>query len=434
MSAFISYSRANSDFAVRLAKDLKSAGYDIWLDQLDIQTGARWDDEIEIALEACTTFMIILSPESMQSQNVKDEIGYAIDAGKDILPVKLKSGDMPFRLKRFQYVDFTDRPYEKSLKEIKSLLAMTGQLASAKLAQKNPDEAEAQLVTQKVQPVRSAPSAQAKKPSAKKPEAIRSPVVKTPMSRGLIIGMVAVVPLVIAAIIISAIRANNAPVATPTTGAPVVENSLTEQLNSNPTPDTTQVSAQTQVGQPEIFLTKFLDSKDLENWENIVKGKISQVTTQSNEGLVFNLDDRDLHAYYFYKPVIYEDVIIRMKAENLGQNNNTVSLVCRRMGDNWYEFSITASSLWQLYDYRGEYDRLDNGGTRFGNSGKAINEYEMRCIGDEISLYVNGQLVETFNIIPPRNRYPKGQVGLGVSSEDVFPIDIKVIEFEVSKP
>src|SRR5688500_1112025 len=203
MSAFISYSRANSDFAVRLAKDLKSAGYDIWLDQLDIPTGARWDDEIEIALEACSTFMIILSPESMQSQNVKDEIGYAIDAGKDILPLKIKSGDIPFRLKRFQYVDFTDRPYEKSLKEIKSLLGMTGQLASTKLAEKNLDEAESEPVTKKAQPVRPAAVSHVKQPIANGPEAIRSPVVKTPLSRSLVIGLVAVVPPVIAAIIIS---------------------------------------------------------------------------------------------------------------------------------------------------------------------------------------------------------------------------------------
>ena len=111
MSTFISYSRANEGFAIRLAKDLKSAGYDVWLDQLDIPTGARWDDELEIALETCTTFMIILSPESMQSQNVKDEIGFAIDAGKNILPLKIKSVVIPLRLRRFQYVDFTKQPY-----------------------------------------------------------------------------------------------------------------------------------------------------------------------------------------------------------------------------------------------------------------------------------------------------------------------------------
>jgi formylglycine-generating enzyme required for sulfatase activity len=123
MTTFISYSRVNSDFAVRLAQDLKSADFDVWLDQLDIPTGARWDDEIEKALEKSAAFMIILSPESIQSQNVKDEIGYAIDAGKHILPVVIENCKVPFRLRRFQYVDFTGKPYEQSLEKIRYLLA-----------------------------------------------------------------------------------------------------------------------------------------------------------------------------------------------------------------------------------------------------------------------------------------------------------------------
>ena len=130
MSTFISYSRADSSFAVRLAKDLKLAGLDVWLDQLDIQTGDRWDDKVEAALESCKVFMIVLSPESLQSQNVKDEIGFAIDAGKEILPVKIKSGEIPFRLRRFQYVDFSRQSYAESLKEIKSLLSESTQVAA----------------------------------------------------------------------------------------------------------------------------------------------------------------------------------------------------------------------------------------------------------------------------------------------------------------
>ncbi|HQV62974.1 MAG TPA: toll/interleukin-1 receptor domain-containing protein, partial [Anaerolineales bacterium] len=70
MTTFISYSRVNSDFAVNIAKDLRSAGFDIWLDQLDIPTGSRWDDELEKALDRCSTFLIVLSPESIKSQNV----------------------------------------------------------------------------------------------------------------------------------------------------------------------------------------------------------------------------------------------------------------------------------------------------------------------------------------------------------------------------
>ena len=122
MTTFISYSRVNSDFALRLAKDLKAVSADIWFDQLDIPTGARWDDEIEKALEKSEAFLIILSPESIQSQNVKDEVGYAIDAGKLILPVVIENCNVPFRLRRFQYVEFTNKPYENSLAEIKHLL------------------------------------------------------------------------------------------------------------------------------------------------------------------------------------------------------------------------------------------------------------------------------------------------------------------------
>jgi formylglycine-generating enzyme required for sulfatase activity len=132
MTTFISYSRVNADFAVSIAKDLKLAGFDVWLDQLDIPTGSRWDDEIEKALEASNIFLIILSPESIQSQNVKDEIGYAIDSGKHILPVVIKNCKVPFRLRRFQYVDFTAESYEQSLVKIKYLLGNTRELSAVK--------------------------------------------------------------------------------------------------------------------------------------------------------------------------------------------------------------------------------------------------------------------------------------------------------------
>src|SRR5919108_4453790 len=128
MTTFISYSRVNSEFVVRLAKDLKAAGYDVWLDQLDIPKGARWDDAIEAAVERSSTFMIVLAPESIESQNVKDELYYAIDSGKHILPVVIKPCKIPLRLRRFQYVDFTDKPYKESLADIKRLLSNTQRL------------------------------------------------------------------------------------------------------------------------------------------------------------------------------------------------------------------------------------------------------------------------------------------------------------------
>nr|MDQ3007562.1 toll/interleukin-1 receptor domain-containing protein [Chloroflexota bacterium] len=119
---FISYSRQDKDFALELARELKSAGYLVWLDQLDIPTGARWDDEVERALKECGIFLIILTPASVSSENVKDEIGYAIDNGKRILPVLLKECTVPLRLRRFQYVDFTKMKFNEGIKRAEQLL------------------------------------------------------------------------------------------------------------------------------------------------------------------------------------------------------------------------------------------------------------------------------------------------------------------------
>ena len=119
---FISYSRVDQEFALRLAEELKSSGLKVWLDQTDIPKGARWDDEIERALKNCDVFMVILTPDSSSSQNVKDEIGTAVDGGKQIIPILYKESDIPFRLRRFQYVDFTKMNFHEGLEEVKALL------------------------------------------------------------------------------------------------------------------------------------------------------------------------------------------------------------------------------------------------------------------------------------------------------------------------
>jgi TIR domain len=49
-TAFVSYSREDMEFALRLAKDLKAKGAKVWMDKLDIRAGRPWDDEIEAAV------------------------------------------------------------------------------------------------------------------------------------------------------------------------------------------------------------------------------------------------------------------------------------------------------------------------------------------------------------------------------------------------
>jgi TPR repeat protein len=121
IAGFFSYSRADSDFVVRLAADLKAAGANVWLDQLDIVPGHRWDRAIEDALKSCPRLMVILSPTSVQSTNVMDEVSFALEEQKTVIPIVYKGCEIPFRLRRLQYVDF-QHDYGHALTELLKVL------------------------------------------------------------------------------------------------------------------------------------------------------------------------------------------------------------------------------------------------------------------------------------------------------------------------
>ncbi|HZV70306.1 MAG TPA: TIR domain-containing protein [Saprospiraceae bacterium] len=104
---FFSYSRFDSNFALKLAKDLREAGADIWIDQLDIPAGNHWDSAVEGALSSAAFVLVILSPSSTASTNVMDEVSFALESGKKIIPVLLDDCLAPFRLRRLQRIDFT---------------------------------------------------------------------------------------------------------------------------------------------------------------------------------------------------------------------------------------------------------------------------------------------------------------------------------------
>lgn len=105
-TAFISYSRVDSEFALRLARDLKAAGASVWIDQLDITAGAHWDNAIENALLDAPQMLVVLTPASSQSSNVRNEIAFALDQGKIVVPVIYKDCIVPLQLQRQNRIDF----------------------------------------------------------------------------------------------------------------------------------------------------------------------------------------------------------------------------------------------------------------------------------------------------------------------------------------
>jgi hypothetical protein len=104
---FLSYSRNDQAIALRFAVDLKTAGVDVWVDQLDIPVGHNWDRAVEAAVRVCEGLIVVLSPHSVASENVADEVSVAIQDSKKIVPILIEKCAVPLRLHRVQYIDAT---------------------------------------------------------------------------------------------------------------------------------------------------------------------------------------------------------------------------------------------------------------------------------------------------------------------------------------
>lgn len=106
---FFSYSRVDAKFALKLGEDLRKAGVDIWIDQIDIPPSEPWDEVIAKALDESDRLLVILSHTSVASDNVLNEINYALESKKQVLPILIeKNIKKPFNIGRLQHIDFTD--------------------------------------------------------------------------------------------------------------------------------------------------------------------------------------------------------------------------------------------------------------------------------------------------------------------------------------
>lgn len=153
---FLSYAREDAAFALRLAKDLRAAGVAIWIDQLDIVPGEPWDNAIERALHACARMLIVLSPDSVSSENVKDEIAFALRKQKPIVPVLLQACEVPLRIGRLQHIDFI-ADYQRGLQRLLSSLGLEEKPAASVKEEPRPEPQPVGSIEKKPEP-RPAPS------------------------------------------------------------------------------------------------------------------------------------------------------------------------------------------------------------------------------------------------------------------------------------
>ena len=265
---------------------------------------------------------------------------------------------------------------------------------------------------------------------------------RKPIPVGLLVG--GAIALVVIAFIVLNVLGNRNSNGSPTDEStqPSVVGAPTDEVatQTTPTEAATEVSVTetpaptaTEAGPPAFFTEKFTAGIDPALWESFILGDGNPdraVVSESVTGIKFVLNDQNLSSYTLYQPIRYENVVIRLRAANVGTiNTNKVSLICRRTGNTWYEFSVTSGGLWNLEYYSGSTTIIGTGATTALKSGQNINEYEMSCMGSEISLKVNGQAVRTIT----DDNLTDGQVGFSISSIQYFPVEIEVKQFEVAE-
>src|SRR5512138_1337521 len=90
---FISYSRRDTEIMQRVVVFLRDQGFKVWVDNERLIPGtAIWEEEIEKAIKAANIVIVVMSPDSKNSEWVRREISLADQYRKYILPI-LVSGD-----------------------------------------------------------------------------------------------------------------------------------------------------------------------------------------------------------------------------------------------------------------------------------------------------------------------------------------------------
>ncbi|MFN8529716.1 MAG: toll/interleukin-1 receptor domain-containing protein [Anaerolineae bacterium] len=90
---FISYSRKNADFVMRLYETLERHGREVWLDLDSIPKGEEFNKMIFDGIDAADVVLFVVSRYSLTSEICNTEIAYARSRNKKIIPVMLEAMD-----------------------------------------------------------------------------------------------------------------------------------------------------------------------------------------------------------------------------------------------------------------------------------------------------------------------------------------------------
>jgi hypothetical protein len=113
---FISYTHKDKRFVERIARDLRSLGCEVWLDEWRIKVGDSLLREVGTAIREAKWMVLVLSPAAVASEWVNTELRSGLsrelkEKNVFVLPVVRKKVELPDFLRDRFYADFT-KSYE----------------------------------------------------------------------------------------------------------------------------------------------------------------------------------------------------------------------------------------------------------------------------------------------------------------------------------
>ena len=122
---FASYSHRNMKEVFSVIKRLADSRFRIWYDE-GIEPGNEWPEEVGRALTGCSLFIVFMSPQAMESRNVRNEINFASGDNKSIMvinlqPVELSEG-MKLQIGTVQFINKYELGEDEFMEKLKDAL------------------------------------------------------------------------------------------------------------------------------------------------------------------------------------------------------------------------------------------------------------------------------------------------------------------------
>ena len=127
MPVFISYSHSDKEFVDKLAIQLVQHNVHVWLDRWELNVGDSLIDRIQMAVDGASALLVVLTPESVQSEWCKRELSSGLlreleEKRVVVMPLLLRDCQIPIFARGKLYADFR-KNFDDGLRSVLEAIA-----------------------------------------------------------------------------------------------------------------------------------------------------------------------------------------------------------------------------------------------------------------------------------------------------------------------